>query len=73
MKSRGCDCHQIEGIADTAAHYRQSRSRRRVPSLLQSRVDRREATGDDTLLDLIGEGREKGEQGSAHRVGDDGK
>jgi hypothetical protein len=36
-------------------------------------MDWKEATGNDTLLDLVREGRMKGEQGSSHRVGDDGK
>ena len=36
-------------------------------------MDWKEATGDDTLLDLVHEGREKGEQDLKVRVGNGGK
>ena len=36
-------------------------------------MDWKGATGNYTVLDIVREGRKKGEQGSAHRVGDDGK
>ncbi len=51
------------GIADTAAHYRQSLSRRQVPSSLLPWLGWKdsEATGDVSLLDIVLEGREKGE------------
>jgi hypothetical protein len=45
-KATGWDCHKTVGIVDTAAHYRQSHSHRRVPpSLLSVKRERRVGEG----------------------------